>query len=141
MSEYELLDLLASNYQKIDGLWNFFISIHLAILGALFLMPRRVSTPERLVAFGAYAAFMYVNRSAMLDSYDYHLALSKEAARLAVTPAQTGGLLVQQIAHFDLASKIAFVPYAHFAAGAVVAFAVLFANSLARRPDPGTELD
>jgi hypothetical protein len=133
MSPYELLDLLASNDEKINTLWQFFIWIHLAILGALFLMPRRVSMPERLIAFLAYAAFSYVNRSALVDTYDYHTVLLQEIARLKIAPAETGGLLVQQIAGFDLQTKIAFLAWSHYVAAGVVAFAMLFANALARR--------
>jgi hypothetical protein len=135
MSLYELLDLLASNYQKIDTLWEFFISIHLAVLGALFLMPRRVSMPERLVAFLAYAAFSYVNRSALVDTYDYHAVLLKEIARFKAAPPDTGGLLVQQIAGFNLQAKTQFLAWSHYLAAAFVAFAMLFANTLAREPE------
>jgi hypothetical protein len=135
MSIYELLDLLASNYQKIDTLWQFFIWIHLAILGALFLMPRRVSMPERAVAFIAYGAFVYVNRSALVDTYEYHAVLLKEIARLKVTAQDTGGLLVQQIAGFDLQAKIAFLAWSHYVAAGFVAFSMLFANALARQPE------
>jgi hypothetical protein len=134
MSVYELLDVLASNYAKIDGLWNFFITIHLAILGALFLMPRRVSLPERGVALLAYAAFSFVNRSALIDSYDYQRTVLNEIARLKVAPDQTGGLLVQQLANFHLEEKIGFLAWSHYVAGAVVIFAFLFANTLARHP-------
>ena len=131
MSTYELLDVLASNYQKIDGTWNFFITIHLALLGALFLMPRRISVPEKLVVLIAYAVFNYVNRSALIDAYDYQRAVLAEIARLKTAPAETGGLIIQQIASFHLDEKIVFLPWIHYAAGAVVVIAVLFANALA----------
>jgi hypothetical protein len=131
MSIYELLDVLASNYQKIDGLWNFFITIHLTILGALFLMPRRVSMPERGVVLIAYAAFSYVNRSALVDAYDYQRVVLAEIGRLKATPADTGGLIIQQLASFHLDEKIVFLAWSHYVAGAVVVIAVLFANALA----------
>jgi len=131
MSTYELLDVLASNYQKIDGLWNFFITIHLALLGALFLMPRRISIPEKLVVLIAYGAFSYVNRGALVDTYDYHRVVLAEIARLKVLPAETGGLIIQHLDSFQLDQKIAFLAWSHYAAGAVVAIAVLFANALA----------
>jgi hypothetical protein len=138
MSIYELLDVLASNYQKIDGLWNFFITIHLAILGALFLMPRRVSLPERGVALLAYGAFSFVNRAALVDTYDYHRVVLDEIARLKVPPDQTGGLLVQQLAHFHLMDRIAFLAWSHYVAAVVVAFAFFFANALARHGNAET---
>lgn len=137
MSLYELLDLMASNYQKIDTLWQFFIWIHLAILGALFLMPRRVSMPERVVAFLAYAAFTFFNHSALVDTYDYHTVLLQEIARFKATPADTGGLLVHQVANFRLQDRIAFLGWSHYVAGGFVAFAMLFANALSR--DSATE--
>lgn len=136
MSLYELLDLLASNYEKIDTLWQFFIWIHLAVLGALFLMPRRVSLPERIIAFLAYAAFNYVNRNALIDSYAYHEVLLEEIARFKAGTEETGGLIVQQLAGFPLTERIAFLEWSHYVAAGVVAFAMLLANVLARETAP-----
>ena len=136
MSLYELLDLLASNYQKIDGQWQFFIWIHLALLGGLFAAPRRFSIPERAVAFLVYAAFLYINRSALLDSYAYHAVLLDEVARFKTAPDAAGGLLIQQITGFQLQAKIWFLPWIHLAAGAFILLALFFADTLARKPDP-----
>ena len=137
MSLYELLDLLASNYQKIDTLWQFFIWIHLALLGGLFVVPRRFSIPERIVGFLAYAAFLYVNRSAMLDSYTYHAVLLDEIARFKTAPDAAGSLLIRQVTDFQLQAKIWFLPWLHLGAGAFILLTLFFADTLARKPDPG----
>jgi hypothetical protein len=141
MSLYELLDLLASNYQKIDTLWQFFIWVHLALLGGVFVVPRRLSIPERAVGFLAYAGFLYVNRSAMIDSYDYHTVLMDEIAHFKLASDQAGGLLIHQVGDFQLRAKIWFLPWIHLAAAGFVALVLFFADALARQPDPEARTD
>ncbi len=71
MTIYELLDVAASQWSKIDSVWNFFLWIHLTILGALMIVDRHVSIPERGIALLIYAGFLFVNYQGMTTAYDY----------------------------------------------------------------------
>lgn len=128
MSLYELLDLVASNSAKIDVLWNFFIWIHLAVLGGLLLVPRRVTLIERFVVILAYGAFAYVNRNALADTYAYHETLLSEIARFKLPAGTMGEGILDHFARFKLRERIIWFDYVHPAAGAIVALAILGAN-------------
>jgi hypothetical protein len=128
MSLYELLDLMASNSAKIDVLWNFFIWIHLAVLGGLLLVPRRVTLIERIVVLLAYGAFAYVNRNALLDAYAYQHVLSSEISRITGAAGAAGSGIVDYLSRFNLRARIAWLDYAHPAAAVIVALAILGAN-------------
>lgn len=129
MTLYELLNLLANNSDKIDVLWNFFIWIHLAVLGGLVLSNRPLTLLERLIAIVAYAAFSFVNYHALQDTYDYHAVLLAEIAGLKVDAATLGAQTVAYLRDWNMAGRIALImQYGHLAAGAVVTIALLSAN-------------
>jgi hypothetical protein len=89
-----------------------------------------------VVGFLAYAGFLYVNRSAMIDSYDYHTVLMDEIAHFKLAPDQAGSLLIHQVSDFQLRARIWFLPWIHVAAASFVVLALFFADALARQPDP-----
>ncbi|MGF1456422.1 MAG: hypothetical protein ACFB6R_13735 [Alphaproteobacteria bacterium] len=75
MDLYELLDLVASQWNKIDSVWNFFLWIHLTILGALMIVDRHVSVVERTIAMLIYIGFLVINYQGMVAAYGYFEAL------------------------------------------------------------------
>ncbi len=75
LSLYELLDIAASQWSKIDSLWNFFLWIHLAILGGLIAVDRPVSILERLTAMAIYSAFLFLNYLGLSTAYGYFEAI------------------------------------------------------------------
>ena len=84
MSAYELHDLLVDRGGLIANTWQFFVSVHLALLGIAFVVRRQSPILIlRTVMLIGYAGFMYVNYMAQLDNYTYGAALSAYAATLA----------------------------------------------------------
>lgn len=59
----------------LDGLWNFFIGVHFAIIAAVYSMNREINTTERIVLTGIYVPFLLVNGNALLDCYGMYCAL------------------------------------------------------------------
>jgi hypothetical protein len=86
MSAYDLHDLLVERGGLIANTWQFFVSVHFALLGIAFVVRRQLPMLIlRTVMLIGYAGFMYVNYMAQLDNYRYGAALSAYAATLAST--------------------------------------------------------
>jgi len=54
---------------KVDGLWQMYIGVHLGIFWLLFFMHRPLLAIERLIALIAYTFFAAVNGKALMDTY------------------------------------------------------------------------
>ena len=78
MSDYELFELFVISGQKIDALWEFFVTIHIAIVGALlFLNPtrfRKIKAYPMVVLAISYASFTLINIRAKIEEYQFFLA-------------------------------------------------------------------
>ena len=75
MTGYEFHDLLAGNRELISDTWNFFLTVHLALLGIIFVSRDGINNIQRIVLFGAYVAFMYMNYAAQIDNYTHYLSI------------------------------------------------------------------
>lgn len=83
MSLAEIHQLLATNRQLIADIWQFFISVHLALFALIFTInPKRVTIFARLALVIAYFGFMYLNYHAQLDNYTYARDLIAAGRRL-----------------------------------------------------------
>jgi len=140
MTPYEISDLIASQLSLINETWNFFLTIHLGILGLLIITRHYVSSPVKLVIVLAYVGFAFVNYSAQADSYG-RLAAFYEDARAV---AQAGGFAGadgatmrsgEDLAGYDLASKARFLPLVYAVTGVLTLLCLMFVNTLQdRRP-------
>ena len=131
MSLYEYLDILAQGYERIDFLWNIFIAVHLAIVGGIILINRRIGILERAIAIIGYLSFLFVNYRSVVDGYAYQSILLDEIAKLG-TPGRAGTDLLTYLANYDLPGRIAFLDYAYIAAAVLTTLAILAANVLSR---------
>lgn len=76
----QIHELIGQHRELISNTWQFFVSVHIAIFGLLFMInPDRVNWASRLVLFLAYSGFMYLNYNAQIDNYLY----AKELLELA----------------------------------------------------------
>jgi len=66
-SEHFQTLVMVSN--KIDGLWQMYIAVHLGIFWLLFFMHRPLLAVERIIALIAYTFFSAVNGKALTDTY------------------------------------------------------------------------
>ena len=78
----QVYELIAMNREMISGDWNFFLSVHLALLGVLFLTePSRFALLKAAFLAPGYLGFMYMNYQSLSDNYAYGarlLAYAKE---------------------------------------------------------------
>ncbi|RIA47731.1 hypothetical protein [Dichotomicrobium thermohalophilum] len=66
-SEHFQTLVMVSN--KVDGLWQMYIGVHLGIFWLLFFMRRPLLAIERFIALIAYTFFSAINGKAMIDTY------------------------------------------------------------------------
>ncbi len=81
----QIHELLGQHRELISNTWQFFVSVHIAIFGLLFMInPDRVNFASRIVLFLAYCGFMYLNFNAQIDNYTYSRELLNLAKELEV---------------------------------------------------------
>ncbi len=128
MQLYELLDLAASGYDRIDVLWNFFVWIHMAVIGAMIIVTRYVNLVERAIAITTYLAFIYMNYMGLADAYAYQTALLKEIADFELANGGVGELVIDHVRQADLEGRLAYFDYIHLAAAVLVTLALSCIN-------------
>ncbi len=128
MQLYELLDLAASGYDRIDVLWNFFVWIHLAVIGAMIIVTRYVNLVERSIAITTYLVFLYMNYVGLADAYAYQTALLDEIATFKLEAGAAGGIVIDHMRQADLEGRLAYFDYIHLAAAVLVTLALGMIN-------------
>ncbi|MEO0883242.1 MAG: hypothetical protein AAFY34_10970 [Pseudomonadota bacterium] len=120
MSLFEIHEILAGNRELIAQTWEFFINVHLAIIGIMYIGSHRVPVTARLVLILPYAAFMYMNYHAQLDNYTYAREILEYANNYAL---ETGDDTLTQF--FKAGWVLEYLLVLYCAAGAFGAAAIL----------------
>ena len=82
ITAYEMGDLIASQLSIINESWNFFLTIHLGIIGLLILARHYIPVFAKMVVIVAYIGFTCVNLSGQLENYEMLRSLHSDAAAL-----------------------------------------------------------
>ncbi len=127
MELYELLDLASSGYDRIDVLWNFFIWIHMAVIGAMIIVTRYVNFVERAIAITTYLAFIYMNYVGLADAYAYQMSLLEEIANYELASGP-GELVIDHVRQSNLEGRLEYFDYIHMAAAILVTLALSCIN-------------
>ena len=91
---HDLIELHLPLGAKLESLWQFYISVHLAIIGGIFLLPtfldvnvRRWARYATIAALWlAYSGFMWVNGKGMHKTYTFMHASQTDMRTLKCTP-------------------------------------------------------
>ncbi|MEM8771273.1 MAG: hypothetical protein AAGD92_06465 [Pseudomonadota bacterium] len=94
MTGYELHELLAANRELVSDTWNFFLSVHVAILGIIFIASGRVGFFQRLVLVAAYLGFMFTNYRAQTDNYSAQISIVEQIRSLTGPDAAIAQALI-----------------------------------------------
>jgi hypothetical protein len=120
----EVHDALAANRALIASTWEFFVSVHIALFGLVFIIdPRRVTLLARAFMLVAYFGFLYLNYRAQIDNYIY----SRELIELGVSLERAQGGATQGVLGiaFHAGWVLAYLHYVY--AGVAVCGAALLA--------------
>lgn len=126
MTGYELHDLLSSNRELISNTWQFFLSVHLALFGVIFIASSRILFRERVVLTGAYLGFMYMNFRAQIDNYAANDRLLKAINDMA--PSAPGAATAKFLAVGDPYWIVSYLPMVFGAAALASSLIILFIN-------------
>ena len=132
MNEGALMTGLVGAGEKIDTLWNMFITVHMAIFGFYLLNRRQLGWSEVVVAFIGYLGFAWINANALIYTYEL---LNGYHAQFRIQYDGTGKLaktLYAGIIEKDFSNRATIVWSVHSAATVIVAVALY---NLCGRPD------
>jgi len=105
MNSSELVQAFMVSDQKIDSLWNFFVTVHMAIYGFLFFI-KRLKVRHLIISSVAYLGFTIINLRAKLDAYNLHEALLLDIKKLGIKSADN---LYFFMTHYDIGDRAGIV--------------------------------
>lgn len=118
MTLYESLMVVMEIGSKIDVQWGLFVTVHLAIFGALLYVDRPLHRTERAIAVVTYAGFAVINFSIMFDQMVMFQSALAEVAKFADDPAYIRNELIRHVdtfVHDGTGRPILFMTIAHAA--------------------------
>lgn len=71
MELFELIQLFSISGQKLDALWQFFVTVHLAIFGALFVF-HKMKKHQIVISIISYFTFSLINLRAKIQEYLFY---------------------------------------------------------------------
>jgi hypothetical protein len=74
MSEFEILQLFFFSGQKIDTLWQFFVTVHLAVIGGIFAF-KHLDLYQRIMIIASYTIFSLMNLRAKYHEYRIYCSI------------------------------------------------------------------
>lgn len=118
MTLYESLMVVMEIGSKIDVQWGLFVTVHLAIFGALLYVDRPLHRTERAIAVVTYAGFAVINFTIMFDQMAMFQSALADVAKFADDPSYIGSELIRHVDAFvddGTGHPILFMTIAHAA--------------------------
>lgn len=134
MTEYELVSVAVATGERLDSQWAIFISVHLALLGAIVYVDRPLRRLEKIGASLIYAAFAVFNYRLIISLRDLleRCALELSEANPDLTDNVTEYFSdLSHSGHFAQAEST--ITALHIIAFAIVIAAVVFDGALKAR--------
>ncbi|MGI9259300.1 MAG: hypothetical protein ACR2QQ_10720 [Gammaproteobacteria bacterium] len=98
MTPYELADLTITLGNRIDFHWGLFITVHLALLGAIIYIDRPLRRLEKvgtLLLYLGFAAINYQQMAAQIETLD---SVYQDVVQIAATPDYADSVVIQRMA-------------------------------------------
>jgi len=131
MTSYAALELIGEHRKLIFDTWNFFVGIHLSLIGLIFISRRHITIAERIVALGAYAGFAWMNYTAQVSNYAFLTELLEKTKHPVGTYDPMTGADISVAAFFDIGSIQQALPIIYGAAAAFTLLLLVFVNLMA----------
>lgn len=136
MNAASLMENFVEVGMKIDNLWSMYIVVHLGLFWFVLLIHRPMLSIERIMAWFAYTAFVFVNGNALLGSYRLLESLRIDLVtnfRTGFTGAQNTLELLTSATYAD---RINLIFLTHVGAAILVGLFLAFRNRILSWHDP-----
>lgn len=97
MTPYELFDLSISIGNRLDIQWGLFITVHMAIFGAIIYVDRPLTRSEKVGALFIYTGFAVINYLVTANLFGYFHSANQDIARYATDACCLENSLVKQV--------------------------------------------
>lgn len=139
IEEAALVKAIIETRQQIDFLWQFFVTVQIAIFALLFVYDRAVENMGivvRLMAAGGVALFCWINGNAISNTYLLLDAMIHQYAVWYGKPSRFEPAFLDHFVNLSYADRPRMVLMTHSASFAVVVMALFWRRFIQAKP-PG----
>ena len=97
MTAYELADLAVTLGNRIDFHWGLFITVHLALLGAIVYIDRPLRGVEKVATLLLYIGFASINYQQMSNQVELLNAVYEDVVTMAALPQHASAAVIQRM--------------------------------------------
>ena len=137
MDENTLVQAIIQTGAKVDFLWQFFMTVHIALFALLFIYDKAVDSINplgRLLAICGIGVFDYINGNALQNTYKVLHAMHAQYRASFGLPERFVPEFYEMFVQTNLADRPEIVLITHSIAFSVVALAFLWRRFIATAP-------
>ena len=136
MTAYELADLAFALGDRIDFHWGLFITVHLALLGAIVYIDRPLRRLEKVATLLLYLGFAGINYQQMNNQVTMLDMVYQDVQRLAAQASYVDSAILQRMAYDAEMGRIPLARLSlvgsHVFMLVIVSLSILFDNKIIR---------
>lgn len=102
MDILNLLDIFTAAGEKIDALWEFFVTVHMGVFAAFFYL-HKIKKYQVSLFFVSYIAFSLINLRAKLEEYSFFAAIILDTKKIIVDTNFTN--LINFFSMYDISDR------------------------------------
>jgi hypothetical protein len=136
MQEQTMIDAIMHMRSQIDFLWQFFVTVQLALFALIFIYDEAVDSLNwfaRVLALCGLAIFSYINGSALRNAYDLLAALHAQYKLDYGQPGRFTDVLQRTLVNADFTGRENMIMVTHGLAFSVVMLALIMPSFVQHR--------
>ncbi|MGE8944230.1 hypothetical protein ACO2I3_20195 [Leptospira interrogans] len=137
IAEELLMDAIMQTRSQIDFLWQFFITVQIALFALLFIYDKAIETFNsfaRLLAICGVGIFDWINSQALKNSYTLLNAFHEQYRADFGQPQRFQSVLYEHFVLANFEGRVSMIGFTHGMAFAVVVMAFLWRRSMQHHP-------
>ena len=119
MNLFELMQIFSIAGQKIDSLWEFFVTVHIAIFSGLFLY-KHMKKDQLVISLFSYGLFSIINLRAKIQEYELYQSLLQDIKEINFN--ENVNNISNFIGNYDVSDRYMVTYFVHFFAFMVLLY-------------------